>query len=31
MFFVFQPTINKPVDEVTIWFNGKTEPKSSSP
>ena len=25
MFFVFQPTINKPVKEVTIWFNGRTE------
>ena len=21
-FFVFEPTINEPVDEVTIWFNG---------
>lgn len=24
LFFVFQPTINEPVDEVTIWFNGRT-------
>ncbi|KAJ5294471.1 hypothetical protein N7508_009292 [Penicillium antarcticum] len=22
LFFVFQPTINEPVDEVTIWLNG---------
>lgn len=22
LFFIFQPTINKPVDEVTIWLNG---------
>jgi carboxypeptidase D len=22
MFFVYQPTIGKPVDEVVIWFNG---------
>jgi carboxypeptidase D len=22
MFFVYQPTIGEPVDEVTIWFNG---------
>lgn len=22
MFFIFQPTINEPVDEITIWFNG---------
>jgi carboxypeptidase D len=22
MFFVFQPTVGEPVDEVTIWFNG---------
>ena len=22
MFFVFEPTIGEPVDEVTIWFNG---------
>jgi len=22
LFFVFQPTIGKPVDEVTIWLNG---------
>ncbi|TID20844.1 serine-type carboxypeptidase F [Venturia nashicola] len=22
MFFVYQPTINNPVDEVVIWFNG---------
>ncbi|GAB7353810.1 hypothetical protein MBLNU459_g4188t1 [Dothideomycetes sp. NU459] len=22
MFFVFEPTISEPVDEITIWFNG---------
>jgi carboxypeptidase D len=22
LFFVFQPTINAPVDEITIWLNG---------
>ncbi|KAJ5944491.1 hypothetical protein N7516_004659 [Penicillium verrucosum] len=22
LFFIFQPTINEPVDEVTIWLNG---------
>jgi len=22
LFFVFQPTIGKPVDEITIWLNG---------
>lgn len=22
LFFLFQPTIGKPVDEVTIWLNG---------
>ena len=22
MFFVYQPKIGEPVDEVTIWFNG---------
>jgi carboxypeptidase D len=22
MFFIFQPTVGDPVDEVTIWFNG---------
>jgi carboxypeptidase D len=22
LFFVFQPTINAPVDEITIWMNG---------
>lgn len=22
MYYVFEPTIGEPVDEVTIWFNG---------
>jgi carboxypeptidase D len=22
LFYIFQPTIGKPVDEVTIWMNG---------
>jgi carboxypeptidase D len=22
LFFIFQPKIGKPVDEITIWFNG---------
>ena len=22
LFFVFQPTVGDPVDEITIWFNG---------
>jgi carboxypeptidase D len=22
MFFIYQPTVGDPVDEVTIWFNG---------
>jgi carboxypeptidase D len=22
LFFIFQPTINEPVDEITIWLNG---------
>jgi carboxypeptidase D len=22
LFFVFQPTIGKPVDEITVWLNG---------
>lgn len=22
LFYVFQPTIGEPVDEITIWFNG---------
>jgi carboxypeptidase D len=25
MFYVFQPKIGDPVDEITIWFNGKED------
>jgi carboxypeptidase D len=30
MFFVFEPTIGEPVNEITIWLNGVRHPETSN-